>query len=128
MPPPSDHPCLHLSLLEKKFFVVKTEKLDAAVFSITRTPEEISVAGEVYEGMSKTFEENSGWRCIKIAGPMEFNLTGVVASFTAPLMTAQVPVFAVSTWNADYVLVPDEKVAIAVDALKQDGWVFTEQK
>ncbi len=86
MPPPSDHPCLHLILLDKKFFVVEAEKLDAAllaelssgkssVFSITRTPEEISVAGEAYEGMSKTFEENSGWRCIKIAGPMEFSET-----------------------------------------------------
>lgn len=81
-----DHPCLHLTLLDKNFFVVKLESIDegllaslrtgpSSVFSVTRTPEEISVAGEVFEGMSQHFQDNSGWRCIKIAGPMEFGMS-----------------------------------------------------
>lgn len=52
------------------------------------------------------------------------DLTGVLASFTLPLQEAQVPVFAVSTWNTDYVLVPKDKLEVAVGALKKDGWTF----
>ncbi|KAG7452273.1 uncharacterized protein BT62DRAFT_295048 [Guyanagaster necrorhizus] len=137
MPPPSDHPSLHLIVLPNDFFVVqlKHNEIDADVltnltsqperfFSLTRTAEEVSVVGEINKDLPQKYHENSGWRCVRIAGPMEFNLTGVLASFTLPLQEAQVPVFAVSTWNTDYVLVPKDKLAIAVGALKEDSWKF----
>ncbi|KIY73497.1 hypothetical protein CYLTODRAFT_217505 [Cylindrobasidium torrendii FP15055 ss-10] len=135
MPPPSAHPCLNLLLQENDFFVVKEPKIEpwllealsgtgGTFFSVTRTPEEISIAGEVYEGMPKQFEEHSGWRCIKIAGPMEFELTGVLCSLTIPLMSAGVPIFAISTWNTDWVLVPKAKIGQAQKALSEDGWKF----
>ncbi|KAK0456087.1 hypothetical protein EV421DRAFT_1698382 [Armillaria borealis] len=155
MPPPSDHPSLHLAVLPNDFFVVqlKYNEIDGDVlinltgqserfFSLTRTAEEVSVVGEIHKDLSQKYHENSGWRCIRIAGSMEFNLTGVLASFTLPLQEAQVPVFAVSTWqvhfcyrprtmltalttrNTDYVLVPKDKLEVAVGALKKDGWTF----
>ncbi|KAK0246225.1 ACT domain-containing protein [Armillaria nabsnona] len=137
MAPPSDHPSLHLTVLPNDFFVVqlKHNEIDGDVlinltsrperfFSLTRTAEEVSVVGEIHKDLSQRYHENSGWRCIRIAGPMEFNLTGVLASFTLPLQVAQVPVFAVSTWNTDYVLVPKDKLEVAVGALKKDGWTF----
>ncbi|KAK0481748.1 ACT domain-containing protein [Armillaria novae-zelandiae] len=131
MPPPSDHPSLHLSVLHNDFFVLQlkhneigddvmlnlTSQPPERFFSLTRTVEEVS-------DLSKRYHDNSGWRCIRIAGPMEFNLTGILASFTLPLREAQVPVFAVSTWNTDYVLVPKDKLEVAVGALKKDGWTF----
>lgn len=138
MPPPLDHPSLHLSVLPNDFFVLqlKHNEIDDDVlinltrqpperfFSLTRTVEEVSVVGEVHKELSKRYHDNSGWRCIRIAGPMEFNLTGILASFTLPLREVQVPVFAVSTWNTDYVLVPKDKLEVAVGALKTDGWTF----
>ncbi|KAK0198821.1 ribonuclease T2-like protein [Armillaria mellea] len=155
MPPPSDHPSLHLTVLPNDFFVVqlKHNEIDNNVlinltsqpperfFSLTRTVEEVSVVGEIHKNLSKIYHNNSGWRCIRIAGPMEFSkpivvpwvvmftfalqdLTGILASFTLPLREAQVPVFAVSTWNTDYVLVPKDKLEVAVGALKKDGWTF----
>ncbi|PBL00618.1 hypothetical protein ARMGADRAFT_387195 [Armillaria gallica] len=137
MAPPSDHPSLHLTVLPNDFFVVqlKHNEIDGDVlinltsqperfFSLTRTAEEVSVVGEIHKDLSQRYHENSGWRCIRIAGLMEFNLTGVLASFTLPLQEAQVPVFAVSTWNTDYVLVPKDKLEVAVGALKKDGWTF----
>ncbi|TFK70983.1 hypothetical protein BDN72DRAFT_765683 [Pluteus cervinus] len=142
MPPPSNDPCLNLILLPKNFFVVQLQPdellsqgiLEAIThhtgrfFSITRTNDEISIVGEVWEspGMPEHFQSHSTWKCIKIAGPMEHNLTGIMASFTAPLKEAQVPVFAVSTWNTDYVLVPEDAVSKAVEELKKDGWMFEE--
>ena len=128
MPPPSDHPSLHLAVLPNDFFVVqlKYNEIDGDVlinltgqserfFSLTRTAEEVSVVGEIHKDLSNIYHDNSGWSCIRIAGPMEFSeaivvpwvvmftfalqdLTGILASFTLPLREAQVPVFAVSTW------------------------------
>ncbi|KAJ6520139.1 ACT domain-containing protein [Mycena sanguinolenta] len=143
MSPPSDHPCLHLHLLPEPFFVRKlepgrnqlreilrdleTEQDGSSFFSLTRTNEELSVAGQFLEGMPEAYKEVSGWRAIKIAGPMEFNLTGVLAGFLEPLKRAEVGIFALSTWNTDYILVPKEKLDIAIEALQADGWIFAKE-
>ncbi|KDR85701.1 hypothetical protein GALMADRAFT_234729 [Galerina marginata CBS 339.88] len=144
MPPPSQNPALHLLVLPEPFFVVKLqpgqeiapcvlqdltrggEKGGGGFFSVTRTSEEVSVVGEAYRWMPKSYEEQSTWVCVKIRGPMEHSLTGVMASLTAPLKAAKVPVFALSTWNTDYVLVPKEMLADAVTTLERDGWVFAQ--
>ncbi|KAF7337514.1 RNase Gf29 [Mycena sanguinolenta] len=136
MSPPSDHPCLHLHVLQEPFFVRKLEpgrnqlneilkdleKDGSSFFSITRTDEELSVVGQYREGMPDAYREVSGWRAFKIAGPMEFNLTGVLAGFVEPLKRAEVPIFAVSTWNTDYILVPKEKLDISIEGA-QGRWV-----
>jgi len=91
-------------------------------FSVTRTTEEVSMVGEAYTLMPSSYREQSTWSCIKIQGPMEHSLTGVMAAITVPLKLAKVPVFALSTWNTDYVLIPTEMLAKAVRTLERDGW------
>ncbi|KAJ3567341.1 hypothetical protein NP233_g6430 [Leucocoprinus birnbaumii] len=95
-------------------------------FSVTRTKEEVSVVGEAYRGMPKKYEEQCTWKCIKIRGPMEHSLTGILADLTTPLKAAKVPIFAMSTWNTDYVLVPKEMAVEAEMTLERDGWVFVQ--
>ncbi|EFI28694.1 hypothetical protein CC1G_13720 [Coprinopsis cinerea okayama7 len=138
MPPPSSSSILHLNTLPEPFFVVQLGPKDVIpvtiqdalckpsdrFLSVTRTPEEVSIVGEEYDGMPEQFRSHSTWTCIKIKGPMEHGLVGVMAAFTAPLKEAKVPVFAISTWNTDFVLVPTAQVTSAVQALVQDGWVF----
>ncbi|KAF8808084.1 hypothetical protein BYT27DRAFT_7223824 [Phlegmacium glaucopus] len=138
MPPPSNSSALHLQVLPEPFFVVQLQpgqeiapsvlkdltEGKGGFFSVTRTRDEISLVGEAYEGMPSSYEEQSTWMCIKIKGPMEHSLTGIMASLTAPLKVAKVPVFALSTWNTDYVLVPKEMLSKAVGVLEEDGWVF----
>ncbi|KAJ7459101.1 ACT domain-containing protein [Mycena galericulata] len=140
MSPPLDHPSLHLHVLPGAFFVRKLDpskvaetlqslfqdsKDDGESFlSITRTSEELSVAGQYQDGMPEGYKEFAGWRAIKIAGPMEFNLTGVLSGFLEPLKRAEVGIFAISTWNTDYILVAKEQLESAVEALKGDGWTF----
>ncbi|KAF9454205.1 hypothetical protein P691DRAFT_798455 [Macrolepiota fuliginosa MF-IS2] len=140
MPPPSSSPVLHLQILPEPFFVIQLRQgqemapciiKDLAsgkggFYSVTRTKDEISIVGEAYKWMPKTYEEQCAWKCIKIRGPMEHSLTGILADLTAPLKTAKVPVFAVSTWNTDYVLVPKDMVVDAVTTLERDGWVFVQ--
>ena len=86
MPPPFDHNSFHLTLLPNPYFVkqlpVSTELPETVLsllsgpgfFSITRTPEEISIVGEATDDprILSLGEGVSDWRCLKIAGPMEF--------------------------------------------------------
>jgi hypothetical protein len=84
--------------------------------AVSRTPEETSVVcpealvppGTTHEG---------GWRAIKVEGPLDFALTGVLVSVAAPLAEAEVPIFAVSTYDTDYVLVRKGRLEDAVEAL-----------
>ncbi len=62
-----------------------------------------------------------GWRCIALVGPFDFGLTGILASVLLPLAEAGVGIFAVSTYNTDYVLVKARDLDRAVAALKQVG-------
>ncbi|KAF9778170.1 ACT domain-containing protein [Thelephora terrestris] len=135
MPPPSNHKAFHLSLLPNIYFVKQLPELSGTTlsllngqgfFSITRTPEEYSVVGEVTDDPQVQFlsEGVPLWRCIKIAGPMDPAITGVMCNFTIPLKAAGIPIFALSTWNTDYMLVPTADAEQAVEVLEADGWHF----
>ncbi|KAG7099653.1 hypothetical protein E1B28_001479 [Marasmius oreades] len=138
MAPPVNRSSLHLHVLPDLCFVVQMDPTDAIppmivdslsnnsskLLSITRTSEEISIAGAWQEGYPEKFKPGCTWRCIKIVGPMDFGLVGVIAQFTEPLKAIGCPVFVTSTWNTDYIMVPKEKLSKAVETLKTDGWVF----
>ena len=61
------------------------------------------------------------WMALEIAGPMEFTLTGVLASVASPLAEAGVPIFALATYDTDVVLVPGARAEDAVRALRDGG-------
>ncbi|MFZ5927071.1 MAG: ACT domain-containing protein [Acidobacteriota bacterium] len=91
-----------------------------AFVSLTRTPEELSLvcaADAVPEGV----RAERGWAMLELAGPFEFQTTGVLASFLVPLAKEGVPVFAISTYDTDWVLVPEQRLGDALRALKAAG-------
>ena len=97
------------------------------VFSVTRTPEELSVVcrqGLVPAGT----QAEVGWRCLRVAGAMPFTLVGVLASLTGPVASAGVGVFAVSTFDTDYLLVKAERFPEAVAALRGAGHTVAGQE
>ena len=61
------------------------------------------------------------WRCFKLAGPIPFSTVGVLASLLQPLAEAGISVFAVSTFDTDYLLVKAANLARAIDALREKG-------
>jgi hypothetical protein len=88
--------------------------------SITRTADELSVVcrqADVPDGV--VYQQ--GWRCLRVAGAMPFSLVGVLASLTGPLAEAGVSVFAVSTFDTDYLLVREINFEKAITALQQSG-------
>src|SRR5262245_7244439 len=88
-----------------------------SVFSITRTPVELSIVCEqsvVPDGVRC----ERGWRCFALAGPIPFATVGVLASLVTPLADAGISVFAISTFDTDYLLVKEKDVERAVAALR----------
>jgi len=91
--------------------------------SVTRTDTEVSVVcrdHDVPEGVSV----DRGWTVLEVMGPLDFSLTGVISSLVAPLAQAEVPIFVISTFESDYVLVRSADLARAADALEEAGHVF----
>lgn len=86
-------------------------------FSVTRTHDELSVVCHeslVPEGV----KAESGWRVLRVAGAMDFSVVGVLASLTGPLAEAGVALFALSTFDTDYLLVKDHDLGRAIEALR----------
>jgi len=112
-----------LHVLPGRFAVCRLAA-DAAVpatfFSVTRTPDELSVVCAEELAPEGARCEN-GWRILQVAGPLDFSLTGVLAAIAAPLANAGVSIFALSTFDTDYVMVKEANLAKAVEALRAAG-------
>jgi hypothetical protein len=90
--------------------------------SITRTPDELSVVCE-QSAVPQGVRCQRGWRGLRVGGTLDFSLVGVMACLVAPLAAAGVSVFAVCTFDTDYLLVPEGSLETAVDALRRAGHV-----
>lgn len=86
---------------------------------VVRTPEELSIVcpeASLPRECSALIAEK-GWRAMQLEGPFPFEMTGVLASFVQPLAEATIPIFAISTFNTDYVLVKEEDLGQALAVL-----------
>lgn len=89
-------------------------------FSITRTSDELSiVCAESYVAQAPRCERS--WRCLKLQGPFAFSAVGVLSSITAPIAEAGVGLFAISTYDTDYLLIKEDSLEEAIGALLQAG-------
>ncbi len=93
--------------------------------SVTRTVDEVSVVCAA-DAVPPGIAAQRGWRAIRVAGVLDFSLTGVLASLAVPLAEAAVSIFALSTHDTDYVLVKSEALDRAVAALAAAGHRFRE--
>jgi hypothetical protein len=89
-------------------------------YSVTRTADEFSVVC-TESAVPEDVKAERGWRILQVGGSLDFALTGVLARLTAPLAEAGVSIFALSTFDTDYLLVRDRDVPAAVAALRAAG-------
>ena len=87
---------------------------------ITRTTEELSIVCPVSQAPQNAKCELP-WICFKLEGPFPFSLTGVLASVIDPLAQSGIPIFAISTFDTDYVLVKEEFAESALKTLQAAG-------
>src|SRR5260370_16512143 len=90
---------------------------DGRLLSITRTPEELSIVCDE-NAVPTGARREPGWRCLRVAGTLEFSLVAVIASLVVPLADADVALFVFSTFDTDYFLVRALDLASAVTALR----------
>lgn len=92
----------------------------AGLLSVTESAEETSVVCDP-AATPPGCETSGPWRALVVAGPLDHALTGVLAAIATPLADAGVPIFAVSTFDTDYVLIPAERAGVAIAALRRAG-------
>jgi uncharacterized protein len=88
--------------------------------SVTRTADELSIVCP-REDVSKDIDAGPSWICLKLEGRFPFSQTGVLLSFIEPMSNKEVPIFAISTYDTDYVLVQQEFAGVALGALQSAG-------
>lgn len=123
---------LKLTVLDEKLAVLKLPPAEPVpswawpgeFVSISRTPEELSIVcseGNIPEGI-----DNSGdWRVLKFDGILDFSLTGILAGIAGRLAEAGISIFAVSTFNTDYILVRDKDLLGAIVVLEKAHYQIT---
>ncbi len=124
-----DNPKFTLDLLQDELAVCRLP-VDAAVpnwawsgelTSITSTDEELSLvcaADPVPDDVTHT----AGWRALKVRGPLDFSLVGILAGISGTLADAGVSIFAISTYDTDYILVRGAEIEAAVTTLRTAGY------
>lgn len=123
---------MNLSVLPEAMSVLKLDASEAipkwalekkSFVSITYTNEELSIVCEKRAVPShvENMEKSEEWRCIKVEGPLDFSLTGILSSLISPLAEAKISIFAISTYDTDYLLVKSETLDQTVRVLSEQG-------
>ncbi len=91
-----------------------------AFYSITRTPDELSIVcaqSNIPDGVNCEKE----FRCLQIEGKLDFSEIGIVASLATTLAQARISIFVISTYDTDYILVQNNNLENAIRVLTQEG-------
>jgi uncharacterized protein len=94
-------------------------------FSVTQTPEELSVVcqeSSIPANLPAGIRVEKGWNCLKVEGPLDFGLTGILAGISRILANKDISIFAISTYDTDYILVRETDLEYAVKALSEEGY------
>jgi hypothetical protein len=94
-----------------------------SLVSITRTADELSIVCR-QELVPEGVRCERGWRALRVAGTLDFALVGVLASLLVPLAEAGIAVFVLSTFDSDYLLIKEDGLDAAVEALRREGHRF----
>ena len=122
---------LVLSVLEETFSIHRLApdaSLPEAVsecdfYSLSKTTDELSLVCPEHLAV-KSEKSNPDRKCLKVAGPLDFELTGILAGITEVLAKEKLSVFAISTFDTDYILIKKQGLTAAISALQRVGYIF----
>lgn len=95
---------------------------DAEFCFIQKTDEEKSLVCETKDVPSNTIKRDDGWKSFRIQGVLDFSLIGILADIANILKKNKISIFAVSTYNTDYIMVKKDNLKAALEALKNYGY------
>jgi len=127
------HDKLTLSILKSMFGICRLDSgseipawvYGGSFFSITKTSEELSFVcpeSSLPVNIPEKVRAERGWSCLKVEGPLDFGLTGILAGISRVLADNDISIFAVSTYDTDYILVREKCLKLAVRALEETGY------
>lgn len=96
--------------------------LSTDFYFIGKTDEEISLVVPTADAPAKTTERDDGWKAFRIQGVLDFSLIGILSKISGLLADAGVGIFAVSTYNTDYILVKQDNIEKALRVLADAGY------
>jgi hypothetical protein len=122
---------MKLKKLPYKLTVCKTQSisdidLSSDFFFIGMTDEELSLVCRTEDVPEKTVERDDGWRGFRIEGVLDFSLVGILSKLSTILAENGIGIFAVSTYNTDYILVKAENFERAMAVLAAAGYEVEE--
>jgi hypothetical protein len=90
------------------------------LLAVIRTPDELSIVSAT-ESVPGSVRSERDWRVLKVAGPLDFSLVGILAALSGALARAEIALFSLSTFDTDYLLVRSQDLEHAVRALESEG-------
>lgn len=104
---------------------VPTWALASSFYSISKTTDELSVVCET-SCVPVGIKFDKGWRLLKIAAVLDLSLTGITARFSTALANANVNLCVIATYDTDYIMVKEEKLPVAIQALQHAGFMVNQ--
>lgn len=122
---------LKMKLIEEKLSVCRLQRdmqipawaLSGQFFSITKTHEELSIVCSesfVPEGVAC----EKGWRALMVEGPLDFSLIGILSQISTALAEVKISIFAISTYDTDYILIKAKEMDKAISELRRKGYII----
>ena len=100
--------------------------LDSEFFFLGKTDEELSLVCRTEDVPAATTERDDGWKGFRIEGVLEFSMIGILSKLSGILAENEIGLFAVSTYNTDYILVKEENFAKALEVLAAEGYTIVD--
>ncbi len=118
---------MELKKLDHKLTVCKVKNvsdidMSKEFYFIGKTDEEISLVCKTEDTPSMTIERDDGWKGFRIQGVLDFSLIGILSKISGILAEHKIGIFAVSTFNTDYILVKEENFTKALNTLSEEGY------
>lgn len=120
---------LTMKLLEEKYGVCQLEAYDeipewaskGEFYSITKTRDELSIVS-CQDNIPDGVKCQGDWRILKVQGPLDFSLIGILASISAVLAKQKISIFVISTYDTDYILIKEKDIKKSIDSLLAEGY------
>ena len=120
---------LTMRLMEEKFGVCRLDREEVIpewikrcdFVSITRTLDELSIVCSE-DSIPDYIKCEKGWKVLKVEGPLDFSLIGILSSISTILADKKISIFAISTYDTDYILIKNDDIENAIEVLSNNNY------
>ncbi len=118
---------MKLKIIDEDFSVCKLKDLSKVDYShefcfVGKTDEELSLVCSTNLVPNNTIECDNGWKAFRIQGMLDFSLIGILSKISTLLADNEIGIFAISTYNTDYILIKENNFKKAIEILEKNGY------